>query len=1074
MKPLKVTMSAFGSYAGVSTVDFEKAGHGIFLVTGDTGAGKTTIFDAITFALYGETSGGARDGTMMRSQYAKEEDETYIELHFSDKGETYLVRRSPSYQRISRRRNKNGERSVTTSAAKVSLILPDGSEATGRMNDVNDKIQAIVGVDKNQFSKIAMIAQGEYLRLLHASSKERKEIFSRIFNTGIYFRIQQSLKDKNNALYGKLKDNENLYIHEVEQVYVSSESEYREQWSELSAMPETKGEEILSVLSLVTKESSEMDEKGRHSLEEIITALSIQKNNLEQAKERNKRFDEYEAEELRLHGLSDKLPFWEGEKERLGRAEQAEPTAAAEVHYEENKRELEDSGKRIETFASELKALEAPLREAGEDQKDKETLLQQEGPKLEREITKLADSMPSYQILEDKKEAAEHIKTEWQKSEASEKSFGEAFHRVTEEKRRLSAEQETLSNSGRLLAESAGRAEALVVRGRELKKLGTSLTELSLLYEHKEEKKEKVIVLQGDYESAGRDYDQKNRRFISVQAGIMAAALGEGIPCPVCGATDHPCKAVLKAGDVTEAQVEAAKRCRDKSDVLLRAAAKEQQELNVRYDELKKQAVQISEKLLEPEDSGAAGDKADAADSSDASAQETQYLKKWQSAVTGAFNQCEAAYKSEIAQKREWEKQAALWENNRIKLHQAEEKLGELEPLLEQSREHSKETALSLQKITLELEQLQSLLSQKTKQEAEAVMKSLVDRKTLLETSLKQALAKVEKLKSTLTEKTAYLASEQEKQILLEQKSKSSLKQWLDLVKQQGFASPEESKQAILTAEKRRELKEGLAHFERDLLTSRTIYSQCSKMISGCERMDEATINSEFHRLLTERDTLTKQCGEYASVRAKNEAALKNIRKLFKVRGTLKEEKQLMETLYVTADGKVNKSARIDFQTYVQRQYFKQMINAANRRLLYMTDGKFMLQCRDIEALGRQGEVGLDLDVYSMASDRIRDVKTLSGGESFMAALAMALGMADVIQNTAGSVNIDAMFIDEGFGSLDEDSRLKAINILKELAGSHRLVGIISHVTELKEQLGRKLVVKKGEKGSYVYWELED
>ena len=191
-------------------------------------------------------------------------------------------------------------------------------------------------------------------------------------------------------------------------------------------------------------------------------------------------------------------------------------------------------------------------------------------------------------------------------------------------------------------------------------------------------------------------------------------------------------------------------------------------------------------------------------------------------------------------------------------------------------------------------------------------------------------------------------------------------------------------------------------------------------------------------------------------------------------REKIREEKQQVDVLYMTADGKLSGSARIDFQTYIQRQYFKQMIQAANRRLKGMTDGAFLLQCRELSDLGKQGEAGLDLDVYSLMMDRVRDVKTLSGGESFLAALAMALGMADVIQNTAGSVRVDAMFIDEGFGSLDEESRLKAIRILKELAGDRRLVGIISHVTELKEQIGRKLLVTKDAAGSHAVWELED
>lgn len=1063
MKPLKVTMSAFGSYAGVTLVDFEKVDHGIFLITGDTGAGKTTIFDAISFALYGETSGGARDGSMMRSQYAKEEEETYVELLFTDKGGQYLVRRSPSYQRISRRRNKNGERTVTTSAPKVSLILPDKSEALGRMNEINDRIQEIVGVDKDQFSQIAMIAQGEYLRLLHASSKERKEIFSRIFNTGIYYRIQQKLKDKNNTLYGKLKDNENLYIHESEQVCVPGEGEYKEQWAELSAMPETKGDELLTTLSAITKESRTMDERGRDALEGVITALSVQKNCLEQAKEQNKRFDECAAEELRLRGLTEQLPFRNEEKERLKRAEQAEPTASFEARYEEHRKEQSESRKRIEALLAELEELKEPSNNANEDWKQKEEALERERPDLTAQIGKLTESMPSYLKLEEKKEEVKQAEKEWLNGKTEEKALSERLKAITEEKQRRTVEQETLFDSGRLLAETIALVKRLEERAEELSGLNASLVTITTLYDEKEKHKRKVLKLQEAYEAAGQDYDSKNKLFISVQAGIIAAGLEEQAPCPVCGSREHPDKAVLKAEDVTEAQVEEARVLRDKTDRFFREAAKAQHEINIRCEELKKQAKEKVKKLL-------TADFVREGESTEADFDELNSLKL---AVVSALDECKNAYKEELSSKTDRESKAAAWEENRKKLHVIEESMGELELLLEKSRVLKNETELTFQKVNLELLQLQTTLSQKTRQEAVAELKRLNDKKTSIENAVKLARAEAERLSSALMEKHAYLTSEREKQSLLEKKCEESLNQWLELVKQQGFASKEESKQAFLSGEERKTLKEELEHFERGLLTSRTIYEQYQKLINGKERVDEVKINAELELLLIQRTDLAKKSGEYASVRAKNEAALKNIKKLLKARKTLKEEKQMMETLYATADGKVSKSARIDFQTYVQRQYFKQMISSANKRLLYMTDGQFMLQCRDMEALGRQGEVGLDLDIYSMVSDRTRDVKTLSGGESFMAALAMALGMADVIQNTAGRVNIDAMFIDEGFGSLDEDSRMKAIRILKELAGSHRLVGIISHVTELKEQLGRKLIVKKGEQGSSVKWELE-
>lgn len=269
-------------------------------------------------------------------------------------------------------------------------------------------------------------------------------------------------------------------------------------------------------------------------------------------------------------------------------------------------------------------------------------------------------------------------------------------------------------------------------------------------------------------------------------------------------------------------------------------------------------------------------------------------------------------------------------------------------------------------------------------------------------------------------------------------------------------------------------LSEDMERFNQELLKARTIFQQLRMAAKKLTRVEESELLKERDMLTDEKAKAAERAGLLSARRIRNEGAYRNLQKLMEERRKLKEEKQQMEILYTTADGKVTGSARIDFQTYIQRQYFRQMIHAANKRLCIMTDNQFLLQCRDMELLGMKGEVGLDLDVYSMSTDRTRDVKTLSGGESFMAALAMALGMADVIQSTAGKVNIDAMFVDEGFGSLDESSRMKAIRILKELAGDRRLVGIISHVTELKEQIDRKLLVTKNDKGSFVHWELED
>ena len=264
MKPKLLTMSAFGSYGGVTQIDFERAGTGLFLITGDTGAGKTTIFDAISFALYGAASGAGREGAMLRSQYAPEDAETWVELTFEDKGQDYTIRRSPAYTRLSKRKNKDGAYTATSVAPKASLLLPDGSEMSGRIREIDEKIRAIVGVDRDQFSQITMIAQGEYIRLLHASSKERKEIFSRIFHTGIYGRIQQKLREADRMLYGRLEDNKTRCEEVIRQVTVPRTEEavapeWEERWQFLKERYRTNGAELLAFLHHLSEESRRLE-----------------------------------------------------------------------------------------------------------------------------------------------------------------------------------------------------------------------------------------------------------------------------------------------------------------------------------------------------------------------------------------------------------------------------------------------------------------------------------------------------------------------------------------------------------------------------------------------------------------------------------------------------------------------------------------------------------------------------------------------------------------------------------------------------------------------------------------------
>lgn len=956
MKPLKLVMSAFSSYAGVTEIDFTRAGNGLFLITGDTGAGKTTIFDAISFALYGENSGDGRESTMMRSHYAPESAETYVELTFSEHGKEYRVRRSPAYQRISKRKNKDGEKTVVTSGAKVSLILPDGSEMPGRMAEINEAIREIVGVDRGQFSQIAMIAQGEYLKLLHASSKERKEIFSRIFQTGIYRRIQLKLKERSQALFIQFKDNETLCRSEIARVTVPEKfPSISERWQSASERLETGAEEIEEVLSELVAECRKLEEKVRQQAGEAAHLYSVME-----------------------------------EKEKQALEAQAEYLAC------------EAAVRRLE---QEIADREGPLQIAGENVLLQEQRMSVRKPQIDEELFRIQEAMPAYvqlDALEEKKGKAEQTYRQLKGQEEKQKA---ALLQLETEIQKLKDAQETwtevltsLHETQQLLEQNRGRLELLEKYCRFLSLERDLEKKLETQQEKAKKANERSLAAQ-------EGFREKNRLFLSVQAGILASVLEEGAACPVCGSLKHPQKAVLRAEDVTERQVEEARLCRETAEEQFRKAADACRETAIRLEELRKQKAELrkAEKTV-PEVTTLK-----ATMPKEKMPKETIPEKE-----EPAEELLEEAKREQMrlqARKETLEQEKLALEQGKERLSLDEEERGKAKAALEELERRLQNAVLELKALELEETQQKKHLLWPSGKEAQKQKKKLEAEAAALEKECSDARRREKELREALTEQKGYLASEKKK---LEASAEKAAR----LRSQQGAA--------------------------------------------------------DLSRLESEKERLSKQSAEISSICSRNEDAQQRLKMLFRERAKIREEKQQMDTLYFTADGKVSGSARIDFQTYVQRQYFKQMIQAANRRLKIMTDGAFLLQCRELEDLGKQGEAGLDLDVYSMATDRIRDVKTLSGGESFMAALSMALGMADVIQNTAGSVQMDAMFIDEGFGSLDEESRMKAIRILKELAGERRLVGIISHVTELKEQIGRKLVVKKDAGGSHAAWELEE
>lgn len=1049
MKPLKLIMSAFGSYGGTEIVDFEKISHGIFLITGDTGAGKTTIFDAVSFALFGETSGQKREPSMMRSQYAPEDQETYVSLTFSERGEVYEINRSPSYTRVSKRKNKNGEYTSVLVPAKASLFLPDGSEYSGNLRDINVKLQEIIGVDQNQFSQIAMIAQGDYLKLLHASSKERKEIFSRIFNTGIFSRIQMKLKDKNHLYYGKLEDNRKLCIHELRHMEFLEDSKYHSDWQELLEFKETKTEEIRDFLNKVLEEIREKEQILHEEQEQTGKQLLETKSHLSLAEEINQLFDALKNAQNSVMLLEDQKEAWQQKRERLIRAQMAEKISGAAGQLSEKNRDYENSAQRTERLKKELESLVQTLETVKIEAEERKKTADREIPGLQANLNRLQEAMPLYARWKEARKEYEQMKKEEREADTLLKGFEAELIECKNRIHLHESSKEAVEKTANELAAVIQRNHELTERQQALKNLLAAWKDFLTARVKTEQCQAAAETAQKDYMQAEDTYNHRYNVFLAHQAGIMAETLIEGKPCPVCGSTHHPEKAGLSHEPVTQEMVEQAKKARN------------------RAEELRSIAVEASIKALE------------------SCRHQEEYIKKeskkWLKDDV-SFSQLENCLKEEIKQgelllAEVKEKETASKEAGRCLKELVEyikadrKKMAELEPQIEGARNTWQEKNLKAAASLVQINQWKERLPYPEEKEASSQIKWLENTINELQNSVDSAVEQYRHMAEAVKEKNGRLSSEMENLESRKRLAKQAAEEYKEAFKAMGFESEEAYLKAKQPAQTMDQWKTEIEKYEKELLRSRAILEEYLKQTKGRERIDLLPWKEKADRLQEKQKQLQKEETKIAGIHSKMKQAYETLNRLWKEREQLEEEYVLYHNLYRTANGKLTVS--LDFQTYVQRQYFNQMIQAANRRLKEMTDGQFLLKCREFEALGKQGEVGLDLDVYSMATDKVRDVKTLSGGESFMAALAMALGMSDIIQRTAGHVSMDALFIDEGFGSLDEESRMKAVRILRTLAGERRLIGIISHVTELKEQIGKKLIVKKNEKGSRILWDLD-
>lgn len=938
MKPVKLVMSAFGSYAGLTEIDFTGANQGVFLVTGDTGAGKTTIFDAITYALYDETSGGMRNGSMMRSQFAKPKDKTFVEFTFSYCEALYTVRRNPEYRIL--KEFKNGNVREQKVAASVELVI-DGKPFMAKKAETDAKLVEIIGLDVNQFTQIVMIAQGDFLKLLYTKTDERKKILSKIFKTSLYNQIEEKMKLRFYATKDQLQENERAILQETNKICIPSEEKselWKEKLHELNErmiLPVEEYQALLTEICAFGKETAAQRKSKALVLEKEWNALTAK---LAKAEENNKLFERLKETETALEILKDK-----------------------ETGLKEKERETREKRKKEEPIWQEKRVIASQALTQLKELEQKE----RERTKRKLQVEKLEKTVQNTEL-----ELCE-----------------------------LKKKQEFFEQEIQLRKDA--KTDLLQVKTKE-KEVRARREELEVLLELFQKAQEEEIALEQavkelqfaikEAEDATIRYEKDYALFLSEQAGLLAKDLKEGVPCPVCGACEHPKIAILKEEAPTQAVIEEEKKKSDEAKErreqcnLIVAAQREKAKA------LKNQRLEQWERCMQETD-----EKEDAAENEN-------NLNKKQEKVKEMLADAKKL-------EEEVKKEGKLAEEKQEELLSYTKRFEEVQERIQKKETEYSENKERYTKESLELVTLEKEISVRKEGIAFAERKEAEDAFHQAE----QMLKKLEKEEST---------------------AKNAYQKW----------------------EEESNTKKGMAE-------------TLKKTLRGKSYLPLEDLKKQLQEKKQEKECCEKKLGDLQSQNKTNESILKEVIRYGNERRALEEKDHVIEVLYQTMNGKITKAAKMDLETYVQRQYFKQIIAQANKRLITMSSGQFILQLKSSETAGKSKNEGLDLAVYSMVTDTVRDIRTLSGGEAFLAALSMALGLSDIVGRTAGAVHLDMMFVDEGFGSLDEHAREQAITVLRELAGDKRVVGIISHVSELKESIEKKLVVRKTDCGSSVAWE---
>ncbi|MFD1360107.1 AAA family ATPase [Lentibacillus salinarum] len=1021
MKPLTLTMTAFGPYKTTETIDFTKLEqNNLFVISGNTGAGKTTIFDGICFALYGSASGSDReDQRMLRSDFADDHTHTSVELEFELNDRHYRIFRQLPHI-------KQGNKTSTGERYEFYEHV-DGKEIPcvdrQMVSEINKKLEAIIGLTQDQFKQIVMLPQGEFRKLLTSETENKEAILRRIFKTESYKQLNELLKQKKDRIQRNFMQEKQMRDHYIQTISATLPKR------ENSPLFQVLAEDYYNVNQVITGLDEEIQFYqdqiviDQQTYEQAYTAHGKKQTEFHAAKALNDRFQELEQKEAELKEMQAQIPAVTAKERQLEAAERASRIELYEKQAADWRKEEQEKAHALENAKTISNKKTAKLEQA------KATYTQEENKQTEREnvskqLDRLQEFLPIVNEIDERKRQLETLK----------KQTNAAYQNLENVTKQLKAKRDAVEKRTKNINEMDKKVSQLPEKQQKLNAMRDQIKVLMRFLELKQEQSrldQDMQTKEKAYQDTKQKYETFEQDWMHNQASFLAAHLYDGEACPVCGSHDHPNKAGAQERSVTKEQLTALKKELDENDRHYRDAVTTQKSNTIQLDEKQEE---LKHYQIQPEEAP--------------SAKEALELKGKQ-----LKEEVDALMKQQ--EKRKQDMETYTQETDALK--QQETKKEQLEKHY-QEQKTSYETAKAVydERVSHIPEEVRVL------SELEKQINETSNHKSRLEKMWENAQTRLQQAKEEQTKAAANLTNAETQRSETNSKREKAETAFKAAFEDAGFSSEEVYHEAKIPAADQKKLKESIQQFSEKLSALNQVVSDLHESLKDRQKADLTAIQTQLDQLKEAYEKALKQLNLSKAYYEDASDIRANIMETNEQVAAREKELATITDLYDVLRGQNDQ--KISFERYLQIEYLERIIEAANGRLKGISNGQFYLMRSDRqEARGKQS--GLALDIYDAYTGQTRDVKTLSGGEKFNASLCLALGMSDVIQSFQGNISIDTMFIDEGFGSLDEESLNKSVETLIDLQQSGRMIGVISHVQDLKAMFPARLDVIKTKEG---------